>query len=141
MTPRRARRALCVFLLLAAAVAYNALVRQVRPTPSSSVALEAAPPPALALERPPKMATSALAEPAPEAKETAAKRAQRLARFKPEPGPAAPPSPTEPALKPDAQSAETIRAIERDKGLGPKGRVSAEVLAHLTAPAGKLSRR
>src|SRR5258705_317997 len=35
--------------------------------------------------------------------------------------PAAPPAPTEPALKPDAQSAETIRAIQRElrqKGYG-----------------------
>jgi peptidoglycan hydrolase-like protein with peptidoglycan-binding domain len=109
MTPRRVRGALCLFLLLAAAVAYNALVRQVRPTPSANLAVEAAPPPA------PKLATSALAERAPDGKDAAGKRPQRAARGKPDLAEIAPAAAAvEPALKADAQSSETIRAIQRE---------------------------
>jgi peptidoglycan hydrolase-like protein with peptidoglycan-binding domain len=105
MTPRRARGALCVFLLLAAAVAYNALVRQVRATSSANnLAHEAAPPA-------PKLSTSALAERGPDGKEAADKRALRASRSKPEPAEIAA---SEPALKADAQSTETIRAIQRE---------------------------
>src|SRR5689334_2185869 len=111
MTPRRVRRALCVFLLLATAVAYNALVRQVRPTASANLALEAAPPPLL--ERVPKT-TSALAERAPDGRQAADKRAHRVPRSKPEPAEIAPAAASEPAPKADAQSAETIRAIQRE---------------------------
>jgi peptidoglycan hydrolase-like protein with peptidoglycan-binding domain len=43
MTPRRARQALCLFLLLAAAVAHNALFRQTRPVAGGSSAVATVP--------------------------------------------------------------------------------------------------
>jgi peptidoglycan hydrolase-like protein with peptidoglycan-binding domain len=100
-----------VFLLLTTAFAYNALVRQVRPTASANLALEAAPPPLL--ERVPKT-TSALAERAPDGRQAADKRAHRVPRGKPEAAEIAPAAASEPAPKADAQSAETVRAIQRE---------------------------
>jgi peptidoglycan hydrolase-like protein with peptidoglycan-binding domain len=123
MTPRRTRQALCVFLLLALAVHYNALFRQVRPTLGGRIAAE--PPLALPGQPRPKAASSVMAEPPAIGKEVADKRATRAARANPAPhqdwattestGAAAA------AQKSDAASPDTIRAIQRElrqKGYG-----------------------
>src|SRR5262245_20405244 len=84
MTPRRARQALLVFLLLALAVAYNALFRQLRPvlgggiaaeTPAASVPLPTTPSKAVALPTAERPAVS---------KEVRDKRDVRLMRAKSE---------------------------------------------------------
>jgi len=124
MTPRRTRQALCVFLLLAVAVHYNALFRQVRPTLGGSVAGEAVPS-ALPGQARPKAAASQAAERAAAGKDVPDKRANRAARANPAPaqdwattdstGAAAAPQ------KSDAASPDTIRAIQRElrqKGYG-----------------------
>jgi len=69
MTPRRTRQALCVFFLLAVAVHYNALFRQVRPTLGGSSAAE--PPPALTGPARSKAAPSVVAERPAASKEVA----------------------------------------------------------------------
>ena len=76
MTPRRARQALCLFLLLAAAVAYNALFRQTRPVAggSSNVAVSV-PSAAVPGQRTATAAGTALAErPSGPAKEPSGQR-------------------------------------------------------------------
>src|SRR5262245_37900483 len=83
MTPRRARHALLVFLLLVLAVAYNALFRQLRPTlggstaeaPAASAPVPAAPAQAVAQASTERPAVS---------KEVPDKRAVRPVRSKPE---------------------------------------------------------
>jgi peptidoglycan hydrolase-like protein with peptidoglycan-binding domain len=123
MTPRRTRQALCVFLLLAVAVHYNALFRQVRPTLGGSIAAE--PPLALSGQPRPKAASSVVAERPAAGKDVPDKRAMRVARPNPathqnwvtteSTGAAAA------AQKSDAASPDTIRAIQRElrqKGYG-----------------------
>jgi len=142
MTPRRTRQALCVFFLLAVAVHYNALFRQVRPTLGGSSAAE--PPPALTGPARSKAAPSVVAERPAASKEVAERpvtgkdvaerpvagkdvpdrRAMRSPRANPAPpqdwantdstGAAGP-------QKSDAASPDTIRAIQRElrqKGYG-----------------------
>jgi len=126
MTPRRTRQALCVFLLLAVAVNYNALFRQVRPTLGGSVAGEA-PPSAQPGPARPKAAANQAAERPAAAKDVPVpdKRATRAPRANPPPhqdwattdstGAAAAPQ------KSEAASPDTIRAIQRElrqKGYG-----------------------
>ena len=113
MTPRRVRQALCVFVLLALAVAYNALFRQLRPA-VVGIAAEApaasppAPPPA-----PSKAAAQAPAERALRSKEVPDKRGVRGVQAKSEwanweaTG-------TSVAQKSDAAGPDTQRAIQRE---------------------------
>ena len=115
MTPRRTRQALCVFLLLALAVHYNALFRQVRPTLGGVSAAE--PAPVLSGQAAPKTAPSLMVERPAAGKDVADKRATRLVRANPSPhsdwattdstGAAG-------SKKPEAASADTIRAIQRE---------------------------
>ena len=145
MTPRRARQALCLFLLLAAAVAYNALFRQTRPVVGGSsnvaVSVPSAAVPAqrtatavgtALAERPsgpakdpsgqrlPTAPTAGLAErPSSAAKEAPEKRL-RAARFKPEGANTEVGSVSGVPLKPEARI-DTVRAIQRElrqKGYG-----------------------
>ena len=119
MTPRRARLALALFLLLAAAVAHNALIRQSRPS-LGAMASEAAVPPG---PRAPKPTSLAAAPPAPAAKASFDARAMRLARVEPDAAaseisaaPASQPAPT--------ASVDTIRAVQRElrqRGYGALG--------------------
>src|SRR5262245_46752075 len=105
MTPRRARLALALFLLLAAAVAHTALIRQSRPSlggMGSEVAARPRP-------RVPKRTSRPTEPPAPAAKAGFAARAMRLARVEPDAAasevsaaPASQPAPT--------ASVDTIRA-------------------------------
>jgi len=123
MTPRRTRQALCVFLLLAVAVHYNALFRQVRPTLGGSIAAE--PPLALSGQPRPKAASSVVAERPAAAKDVSDKRATGGARANPGLQQGWTTSETTGAAagsqKPDAASPDTIRAIQRElrqKGYG-----------------------
>jgi peptidoglycan hydrolase-like protein with peptidoglycan-binding domain len=131
MTPRRTRQALCVFLLLAVAVHYNALFRQVRPTLGGSIAAE--PPLALPGQPRPTAASSGVAERPAAGKDVPDKRAVRVARANPVPHQAPHQAPHQDwvttestgaaaaAQKSDATSPDTIRAIQRElrqKGYG-----------------------
>jgi Putative peptidoglycan binding domain len=141
MTPRRARQALCVFVLLALAVAYNALFRQLRPAVGGGgIAAElpaAAPPPTL-----PSKAATPGAERTIAPKEVPDKRAQRAGR-----GAAKPEwanwEATGAALgsqKSEAARPETVRAIGRElrqRGYGsaagegtPRALRSAAIMAY-----------
>ena len=113
MTPRRVRQALCVFVLLALAVAYNALFRQLRPAvvgmaAEAPAAQTPAPTPA-----PSKVAAQAPVEHALRSKEVPDKRGGRPVRAKPEwanweaTG-------TSVSPKSDAVAPETQRAIQRE---------------------------
>ena len=115
MTPRRARRVLLMFLVLASGVAHNALFRQARPN-ADSIVSEPAPvtpaPKAPAKAAPVIVPTKAgAAAPAGgQVKEAADKRAVRTARVKPDwaaADVAAPPA------KPQA-NVDTLRAVERE---------------------------
>jgi peptidoglycan hydrolase-like protein with peptidoglycan-binding domain len=139
MTPRRTRQALCAFLLLAVAVHYNALFRQVRPTLGGSIAAE--PPLALPGQPRPKAASSVVAERPAAGKDVPDKRAMRVARANPAPHQAPHQAPDQAsdqaphqdwvttestgvaaaAQKSDAAGPDTIRAIQRElrqKGYG-----------------------
>ncbi|HEU0158925.1 MAG TPA: peptidoglycan-binding domain-containing protein, partial [Hyphomicrobiaceae bacterium] len=141
MTPRRARQALCVFVLLALAVAYNALFRQLRPVVGGGgIAAElpaaAAPAPTL-----PNKAANAGAERTAAPKDAPDKRAQRAGRAaKPE---AANGEATGSALgsqKSETARPETVRAIGRElrqRGYGsaagegaPRAQRSAAIMAY-----------
>jgi peptidoglycan hydrolase-like protein with peptidoglycan-binding domain len=114
MTPRRARQVLCVFLLLALAVAYNALFLQLRPGVGGGMAAEvpAGSPPVPTL--PSKAATHAPAErPAP-SKEVAEKRGVRLVRGKPEWANTDATGTSVVAQRSDAAGPDTVRAIQRE---------------------------
>ena len=139
MTPRRARQALCLFLLLAAAVAYNALFRQTRPVAggSSNVAVSVpsaagpgqrtATPAGTALaqrpsgpatdppgQRLPTLPMAGLAErPSSAAKEAPEKRL-RAARVKPEGANTEVGSVSGVPLKQEVGRIDTIRAIQRE---------------------------
>jgi peptidoglycan hydrolase-like protein with peptidoglycan-binding domain len=116
MTPRRTRQALCVFLLLALVVHYNALFRQVRPTLGGGSAAE--PAPVLSGQAAPKAASSLMVERPAAGKDAAEKRATRSVRANPSPqsdwattdstGAAAG------SQKSDAAGPDTIRAIQRE---------------------------
>ena len=132
MTPRRTRQALCVFFLLAVAVNYNALFRQVRPTLGGSRAAE--PPPALSGQARPKAAPSGVAERPAASKEAAErpvagkdgpdKRAMRSPSTNPAPSQDWATTDSTSAAGPqksDVASPDTIRAIQRElrqKGYG-----------------------
>jgi len=115
MTPRRTRQAICVFLLLALAVLYNALFRQVRVTLGSSIATEPALAPAPPVQALPKAASVAAERPAPG--KDADKRGPRAPRANPVPhqdwaatdstGAAGP-------ARSASASPDTIRAIQRE---------------------------
>ncbi len=124
MTPRRARLALSLFLLLAAAVAHNALFRQTRPA-GGGIATQArsaaAPVPRVpqATTRPAEAPAERAAAPA---KEHADKRPVRIGRFKPDW--AASDIPSDPAAVqlPDVARVDTVRAVQRElrqRGYGP----------------------
>ena len=117
MTPRRARRVLLMFLVLAAGVAHNALFRQARPNADSIVS---EPPPVTPAPKAPAKAApvivptkaGAAAPAGGQVKEAADKRAVRTARVKPDwaaADVAAPPA----AAKPQA-NVDTLRAVERE---------------------------
>jgi peptidoglycan hydrolase-like protein with peptidoglycan-binding domain len=115
MTPRRTRQALCVFLLLALAVHYNALFRQVRPTLGGGNAAE--PAPVLSGQAAPKAASNLMVERPAAGKDVADKRTTRLARASPSPHPDWATSDSTGAAgsqKSDTASADTIRAIQRE---------------------------
>jgi hypothetical protein len=115
MTPRRTRQALCVFLLLALVVHYNALFRQVRPTLGASSAAE--PAPVLSGQAAPKAAPSLMLERAAAGKDVADKRGMRLVRANPSPHADWASTDSTGAAgwqKSDAASPDTIRAIQRE---------------------------
>ena len=122
MTPRRTRQALCVFLLLAVAVHYNALFRQVRPTLGGSIAAE----PPLACRQPrPKAAASVVAERPAAGKDLPDKRATGGARANPGPQQGWTTSETDRRrrrfTKARRREPDTLRAIQRElrqKGYG-----------------------
>src|SRR5262245_63772451 len=113
MTPRRARQVLLVFLLLALAVAYNALFRQLRPalggvaaeTPAASVPLPTTPSKAVALANAERPALS---------KEVPDKRGVRAVRAKPEWARWDATGTSVVAPKSDAAGPDTVRAIQRE---------------------------
>ena len=120
MTPRRARLALALFLLLAAAIVHNALFRQSRPSLGAMVS-EAA---GATGPRAPKPSPVLTERPAPPAKGSADARAVRLARV--EPAGTASDVAAEPSMlpAPAAASVETIRAVQRElrqRGYGALG--------------------
>jgi peptidoglycan hydrolase-like protein with peptidoglycan-binding domain len=129
MTPRRARLALCLFVLLAMAVAHNALVRQTRPPFAQS--LSEAAPPALAQQRTPRAPQVNLTERASQsAKDVPDKRTSRPAGPRPAAAgtaAATPPLAAQKLIAPAVERVEitnpdTIRAIERElrqRGYGP----------------------
>jgi peptidoglycan hydrolase-like protein with peptidoglycan-binding domain len=118
MTPQRARLALALFLLLAAAIVHNALFRQSRPSLGAMVSE------ASALPRP-RAPTTVLAEAAaPPAKASFDARAVRRARVELE-GTASD-VPAGPIIQPApaAASIDTIRAVQRElrqRGYGALG--------------------
>ena len=123
MTPRRARQALSLFLLLAVAVAHNALFRQTRPA-VGGIASEPSPLQALAIDPGPRLPTVPIAlseRPSPSAKGGADKPAVRIARFKPDSAASEIAVAAEP---PETASVDTVRAIQRElrqRGYGALG--------------------
>jgi peptidoglycan hydrolase-like protein with peptidoglycan-binding domain len=116
MTPRRTRQALCVFLVLAVAVFYNALFRQVRATLGASIAAAPAVAPVLPAQSQPKPASVA-AEPAAAGKDAADKRAVRAQRANPAPQQAWATTDSTGTAGPqrsESASPDTIRAIQRE---------------------------
>jgi peptidoglycan hydrolase-like protein with peptidoglycan-binding domain len=114
MTPRRARQALCVFLVLAVAVAYNALFRQQRPAVGGGSAAEVPAAPAPVRATPSKAAPSPPAERTASLKDAPEKRGVRGVRAKPEWANTDATGTSVVAQKSDAASPETVRAIQRE---------------------------
>src|SRR5262245_47875927 len=113
MTPRRARQALCVFLLLAVAVAYNALFRQLRPALGGGIAAEV--PAALVSVRaaPSKAAGTPPAERAASSKDAPDKAGLGAVRAKPAWANTDATGTSVVAQKGDTASPDTVRAIQR----------------------------
>src|SRR5262245_3010638 len=114
MTPRRQRQALCVFLLLAVAVAYNALFRQLRPAVGGGIAAEVPAAPAPVRTTPSKAAPSPPAERPASLKDAPEKRGVRVVRAKPEWANTEATGAAVVTQKSDAASPETVRAIQRE---------------------------
>jgi peptidoglycan hydrolase-like protein with peptidoglycan-binding domain len=114
MTPRRARQALCVFLVLAVAVAYNALFRQLRPAVGGGISAEA---PALAAPAPMRAAPSKAA-PSPPAERIQSRKdapeKRGAVRVKPEWATTGATGTSVVVQKSEAASPETVRAIQRE---------------------------
>jgi peptidoglycan hydrolase-like protein with peptidoglycan-binding domain len=114
MTPRRARQALGVFLVLALAVAYNALFRQLRPAASGGITAEAPVAPASVRATPSKAAPAPPAERTLALKDAPEKRGVRVVRAKPEWATTEATGTSVVVQKSDGASPETVRAIQRE---------------------------
>jgi peptidoglycan hydrolase-like protein with peptidoglycan-binding domain len=125
MTARRARQVLCVFCLLALAVGYNALFRQLRPAVGSLAVEVPAASPAVP-PAPSKAAAHAAAERPAASKEVPDKRGVRLVRAKPEWANTDATGTSVVAQKSDAAGPDTVRAIQRELRQRGYGNLTAD---------------